>query len=171
MFQIAPAAGNDALAIDDLLDRAFGPGRLGKTSYRYRQLHSPVPGLGFVARKHGAVVGSIAFWPVTIGDDAPALLLGPLAVDPALQHGGIGRALVEHSLDKATAMGHRIVVLVGDPVYYARFGFVPAAPYGIVMAGEDPGRLQVRSLAAGALAGIAGPVLAPSLETPSSRVA
>ena len=121
----------DGPQIEALLDRAFGADRLGKTSYRYRDGVAPLAELCLVARQRGFLVGSIRFWPILL-DARPALLLGPLAIEPVRQGQGIGRALTEASLAKAEAMGWRLVFLVGDPGYYARYGF-SVAPGNIVM--------------------------------------
>ena len=61
----------------------------------------------------------------------PALGLGPLSVHPARQRLGTGSALVHTLLGAADAMGEPVVVLLGDPAYYSRFGFVPARTVGI----------------------------------------
>ena len=173
MIEICRPRPEEAAAIEALLDRAFGPGRHAKTSYRYREGRPPLAELGFVAREAGSIVGSIAYWPVRIGKAGTrALLLGPLAVEPARKGDGIGSALMHHSLTAAAALGHRLVVLVGDPDYYSRFGFGPAATADIHMPGENPERLQVRELAAGALAGVHGDVLPwPQAAEAASRVA
>ena len=63
--------------------------------------------------------------------DRPALGLGPLSVDPAHQGRGIGAALMHTLLGAADAMGEPVVVLLGDPALYSRFGFVPAGGLGI----------------------------------------
>src|SRR5690606_25519873 len=161
MFEIGSPRRDEAAAIEALLDRAFGPGRLAKTSYRYREGRPAIAELCFVAREGGVPVGSIAYWPVLIGArSVPALLLGPLAVEPALQGQGVGRALMRHSLSRAVADGQRLVVLVGDPAYYRQFGFRPAGPAGLLMPGERTERLQVKELAPGALAGVEGAVRA-----------
>jgi len=145
MFLIRAEAAGDALQIEPLLDRCFGIDRHSKTSYRYRDLVQPLAELAFVAEDDTAtIVGAIRYWPIRL-DQLPALLLGPLAIDPERQGRGIGRALVFHSLETATAAGHRLVFLVGDPAYYARFGFT-VAPSGIVMPGEQPSRLNYRVL-------------------------
>ena len=89
-------------------------------------------------------------------NDAPALLLGPLAVDPTRRGEGIGRMLVARTLDQAMLSGHRLVLLVADPGYYEQFGCMPAAPFGFTMPHEKPARLWVRPLAPGALRGVTG---------------
>jgi predicted N-acetyltransferase YhbS len=79
---------------------------------------------------------------MTIGA-TPALLLGPLTVDPSFEGRGIGSALVERSLSAARrAAGAGIALLVGDEPYYKRFGFVRTPPGRVVMPGPvDPQRL------------------------------
>lgn|SRR5690606_6831610 len=147
MYEITPALSADAPAIEALLDAAFGPDRKSKTSYRFREGVDQVADLSYVIREHGRIIGSVSYWPILIGEsDFPALLLGPLAVNPLRKNEGIGRALVFKTLDRAAALGHRLVLLVGDPAYYSRFGFSPAAPAGFDMPGEDPARLQLRAL-------------------------
>lgn len=145
MFEIRHEAASDRGAVEDLLDSCFGADRQAKTSYRFRDGVPPLAELCFVAEdEDGNLVGAVRYWPVMAGSQ-PALLLGPLAIAPARQARGIGRALVFHSLEIAGAVGHRLVFLVGDPAYYARFGFT-VAPAGIVMPGESPARLNYRLL-------------------------
>jgi len=160
MFHLAPFHAHDADAVEALLDRAFGPNRLTKSSYAFRGGIEPVAGLRFVAHGAEGLVGTIACWPIAVGAaGTPALLLGPVGVEPGLQGKGIGAALIERTLTDAAALGHRLVLLVGDPVYYARFGFRSAAPHGIAVPGEPPGRLQYFELVPDALAGVAGTVM------------
>ena len=145
MFAIRHEAPADAVAVETLLDRCFGRDRRRKVSYRYRDGVPPLGELCFVAEDEtGRLVGAIRYWPLFLSRQ-PALLLGPLAIDPDRQGRGIGRALVFHSLETATAAGHRLVFLVGDPAYYARFGFA-LAPRRIVMPDEQPSRLNYRVL-------------------------
>ena len=81
--------------------------------------------LSLVAEVDGAVVGQIAFSPVTIGgEDAGWLALGPVAVAPSHQRRGIGTALVGEGLKTIRSSGIKGCVLVGDPAFYRRFGFV-----------------------------------------------
>ena len=163
MFVISARRPADGPAIETLLDQSFGPERTRKTAYRYRAGVAPLSGLELVAREAGAadpapLVGSIQYWPVVIGNGVPALLLGPLAVAPGRAGEGIGRGLVNRSLDLARANGNRIVLLVGPMDYYGQFGFRPATPHGIAMPDESPERLLVAELMPGALSGVSGDV-------------
>ena len=169
MFEIGAPSPGDFPAIEDLLDRAFGPGRRSKVSYRYRDGAPPIAELALVARQAGRIVGTIAYWPVAIGG-TPALLLGPLAVDPDWASQGIGSALMTRSLAIASTLGYGAVLLVGDPAYYRRFAFVPAAARGVVMPHENPERLQLRELRAGGLSGVTGEVR-PHAPASRARVA
>lgn len=63
--------------------------------------------------------------------DAPALALGPCAVLPAYQRRGAGSAAIRAGLAAARAMGENLVLVLGHPEYYPRFGFTPASTYGI----------------------------------------
>lgn len=81
--------------------------------------------LSLVAERDGVVLGHIAFSAVGIGDGSPGWYgLGPVAVDPAQQGRGIGRALIEAGLARLRALDAAGCVVAGDPAYYARFGFV-----------------------------------------------
>jgi predicted N-acetyltransferase YhbS len=155
-FTLSPERPDDAIAIENVLDAAFGADRHAKRSYAYRRGVDSVAALRLTARDAaGRLVGTIRYWPVAVrgpGATRPALLLGPLAVDPALKGIGLGRALVRESLATARMLGHGLVLLVGDAAYYGQFGFVPAAPLGFVMPHEQPHRLQALELIPGAFA-------------------
>jgi predicted N-acetyltransferase YhbS len=160
MFTITTERAEDGPGIEDLLDRAFGPDRGAKISYRYRAGVPPIPYLQLVARDHDdTLVGTIRYWPILIGAKThPALLLGPIAVEPARRGEGIGVALIQRSLDMAAWARHQRVLLVGDHAYYKQFGFAPATPLGIVMPDEKPERLLAFGLAAGAFDGVSGTI-------------
>ncbi len=149
-----------AQAVTALLDLAFGPGRFAKTAARLREGNRPIEALSLVAFEGAALRASVQFWPILIGQ-TPALLLGPLAVDPAERGRGIGLGLMAHGLDTARALGHKLVLLVGDAPYYAKVGFVPAQPGALTMPGPvDPARLLVCELTKGAMADVSGTVKA-----------
>jgi predicted N-acetyltransferase YhbS len=145
----------ETAAIERLNERAFGPGRFARTAYRLREA-VVIPALSFVAHVGTLLVGSNRMTPVDCGGQ-PALLLGPLAVDPAFRSRGIGEALVRVSLEAARARGHRLVILVGDEPYYARMGFVRVPPGRLVLPGPvDPERLLYCELEEDAFAGVSG---------------
>lgn len=157
-FQLSPMARVDLAAIDRLEANAFGPGRFARTAYRLREGAQPDWGLSFVARVGPLMVGANRMTGITCGGRG-ALLLGPLTVEPAFHARGIGAALVARSLDEARAGGHRLVILVGDELYYARFGFFRAPPGRLALPGPvDAARLLVCELAAEAFAGVEGAV-------------
>jgi predicted N-acetyltransferase YhbS len=121
-FAIRAERGSDAAAREALLDACFGASRHARTCQRLRDGRLPAEGLAFTARHQGRLVGTIRLWHVRAGGQA-ALMLGPLAVDPACREFGIGAALMKHALAAAKARGHGAVILLGDAPYYARFGF------------------------------------------------
>jgi predicted N-acetyltransferase YhbS len=142
MIEITNETPADAAAIETLLDQAFGPNRLAKSSYSYRKRVARLWPLCLVARDADTVVGTVRYWPIAIGPmAAPALLLGPIAIRDDLRSTGVGGLLMRSSLARAAAAGHRLVVLVGDEPYYGRFGFRPAAEWGVSMARESPARV------------------------------
>jgi predicted N-acetyltransferase YhbS len=149
-------------AIEHLLDLSFGLSRRTKTSYRLREGNRPVPGLSIVAAEDGfGLAGCISFWPIFAGE-APALLLGPLAVHPERQNLGIGLALMREGLTRAKSQGHKLVLLVGDEPYYARAGFARLPDSRLLMPGPvDPKRFLFLELVPGSLEGAAGLVLPP----------
>jgi len=150
-------APDDGAVIDKLHERAFGPGRFARTAFRLREGVAPHPDLSFVARIGSMIVGSIRLTPIHIGEH-PALLLGPLTVEPAFRSRGIGLALMQASLNASTKAGHKLIILVGDEPYYGRVGFKRITPGRVVLPGPvDPLRLLVKELAEGAFGGVAGP--------------
>jgi predicted N-acetyltransferase YhbS len=149
---------NDAQAIERLHERTFGPGRFVLSAYRLREQIGHLLELSFTARIGTLLVGSVRQLPITVGD-TPALLLGPLTVEPPFRSRGVGRALLERALEEARAKGHRLVVLVGDEAYYRRAGFVRIPKGRAVMPGPvDTRRLLVNELVEGAFEGVSGPI-------------
>lgn len=118
--------------------------------------------LSLVARRDGRVVGHLLASPASIvgeGRRTPCAALGPMAVAPDMQSRGIGSQLMRRVLDRLRDGGHRIVVLLGHPDYYPRFGFEPGAPLGIRCPYDAPDEAWlVLGLQPGSLDGVAGVV-------------
>lgn len=157
-------------AIEALAEAAFGPGRFAKTAYRLRRGTVPIPSLCFVALAGETLIGSVRLSPITIGG-SPALLLGPLVVDPGHKNRGHGQALLDASIAAARQADHTLIVLVGDAPYYARAGFRPIPPGQVRLPGPvDPERLLALELVDGALAGVTG-MARPAPAEPSASLA
>jgi len=157
-FTILPETAADALAIERLHERTFGPGRYARTAFRIREQLAHRCDLSFTARIGTLLVGSVRATPICIGTTA-ALLLGPLTIEPPFRERGIGRALIDRSLTVAREKGHRLVVLVGDEPYYGRSGFRRIPKGTVTMPGPvDPARLLVAELVDGAFAGVSGAI-------------
>lgn len=126
--------------IEQLLDQAFGPNRHTKTAYRLREGSCPVTGLSFVIRQKDHLCASIEFWPIAIASTSDtsvisAVLLGPIAVAENCRGKGMGGVLIQHGAAEAKAKGYPLVVLVGDPEYYGRFGFSNEATANWILPG------------------------------------
>ena len=153
---IFPETADDAVEIERLYERTFGPGRHAKTAYRIREGVAHQLELSFTARIRTLLVGSVRLSPILIGSE-PALLLGPLTVEPPFRERGIAQALMERSLADAKVKGHRLVLLVGDEPFYAKAGFKRIPLGRATMPGPvDPERLLVAELVAGAFDGVSG---------------
>ena len=107
-----------------------------------------LPSLSLVAEDEGRIVGYVVCTRAWVAAHE-VLALGPLAVLPETQAGGVGTALVHAALDVADALDEPLVVLLGHTDYYPRFGFVPAAELGITPPVDAWGEhFQARPLAA-----------------------
>ena len=117
---LKPQTDADLDAIGALSERAFGPGRYARSAYRLREGVPAEPALSYVAWVGSLLVGANQMTAIRCGD-APALLLGPLTVDPAFRSGGIGEALVVRSLEAAREGGaHAGAAGRGFSVLFAR---------------------------------------------------
>lgn len=152
-MEIVPLARFTDNQVDALLDRAFGADRRAKTAYRVRAGLAPIAALSFAAVDGGDLLGTIQAWPVEFAADDgsahPMVMVGPVAVEPAIQRGGIGRALTEALIAAAGASniaGADALMLVGDPEYYERFfGFTAQFTGGWRLPGPfEPHRLLAR---------------------------
>jgi putative acetyltransferase len=120
--------------------------------------------LSLVAEQRGQVIGHILFSDLPILTDAgvvPALSLAPMAVSPQYQRQGVGSALVRTGLEECRRQGHRIVVVLGHPEFYPRFGFSPKLATHLASPFSGKDAWMAAELVGGALDGVAGRVQYP----------
>ena len=155
MASIVPLSAVDPDLVEQLLDAAFGPDRHARTAYRIRTGMDWLEGLSFAALDdEDYLAGTIQLWPVALldpdGRAHPMVMVGPVAVVPALQNGGYGKALMAAALGAIDAMARQgqpalPQVMIGDEPYYGRWGFSAQATGGWRCPGPwDPARLLVR---------------------------
>lgn len=164
---LVPLATTAPDRVEDLLDRAFGTDRHERTAYRIRSGTAAIPQLSFAAiSEDGSLLATIQCWPAMLhcdeGQEVPLVMVGPVAVDPDVQGAGLGRALVQHMLDKAADSGlpgSNALMLIGDPEYYTRFFGFSAEHTGHwrVPGPFSQRRLLARGTAVPDCAGLIGP--------------
>ncbi len=135
MSTIIPLADVETDLVERLLDAAFEPERRQRTAYKVRAGTEFLPALSFAALDESDLLaGTIQCWPVALTDPAgrahPMIMVGPVAVLPALQTRGYGQALMTASLSAIDPRAALPQVLVGDPDYYGRFFGFSSAPTG-----------------------------------------
>jgi predicted N-acetyltransferase YhbS len=162
MMTIREETPTDAPAREALLDACFGEERFRKTCERLREGRKAANGLSLtLAKADGGLIGTVRLWHVTAGPNRPALLLGPIAIDPSLQGLGLGSKLMRVALERAAARRHGAVLLVGDAPYYERFGFSAETTDALWLPGPyERERFVGLELQPGALAGARGLVSA-----------
>lgn len=134
MVIIRPESLEDYAGIHEVNKLAFGQENEALLVQNIRQVANFNPKLSLVAIKNEKVVGHILFSPITIQSpkgNIPALALAPLAVCPEFQNQGIGSQLVKEGLEECQTLGHKVVIVVGHPTYYNRFGFSSATAKGL----------------------------------------
>lgn len=162
-ISLLPETPADDAAIERLIARTFGPGRYARSAFRLRENNPHRHDLSFTASIGTMLVGSVRLTPIRIGA-LPALLLGPLTVEPPFRSHGIGRRLVERALEAAKAAlaeegAARLVLLVGDEPYYGRMGFQRVPRGQVSLPGPvDPARVLVCPLDATPMDAVRGPV-------------
>jgi putative acetyltransferase len=88
--------------------------------------------LSLVAVDNGKIVGHVAFSPVTVAGATDGVGLAPVAVLPACRRRGIAEKLIREGLELCERLEFGFVVVLGDPTYYCRCGFLPAGGWGLV---------------------------------------
>ncbi|MGZ3312241.1 MAG: GNAT family N-acetyltransferase [Xanthobacteraceae bacterium] len=168
-FAIRAERASDVAAREALLDACFGENRHLRSCQRLRDGRAPAEGLAFSAVHEGRLVGTLRLWHVSAGD-VPALVLGPLAVDPSCRALGVGAALMRQALAAAAAAGHGAVILLGDAPYYARFGFSAQKTGELSLPGPfERDRLLARELREGALDGACGMITPTGASVPDAK--
>src|SRR5213594_5202360 len=149
----------DAAAIQQVHIAAFGGSAEAKLVRLISERKKAL--ISLVAVSDDSVVGHILFSRVTI-DNVPAAFngigLAPVAVLPTFQRRGIGSKLIREGLERCKQARYDAVVVLGDPAYYSRFGFVRAADFGLQDEYDVIDEFMVLPLYAGALEGVAGTV-------------
>ena len=155
---IHPESPKDAAAISQVNHLAFNRENEAILVERLRQNNAIT--LSLVAEQDGQILGHILFSPVTITDGEfqwQAIGLRPMAVMPEFQHQGIGSALIRAGLDELKKRGQDVVIVLGHPEYYPRFGFRPSKPFGIQWEVNVPDEVfMVAELSRGSLNGRTG---------------
>jgi len=132
MTDLRPEAPEDHAAIHALLRDAFDPyGGEAELVGALRADAAHVPELCLVAVDAAALAGHVFFSRARLASGHEVLALAPMAVAPERQRGGIGTELVLAALERAAATAFPLVVVLGHPAYYPRFGFRPAAELGV----------------------------------------
>ena len=129
----------DTSAIRLVVEQAFGQPNEANLVDLLREREAIT--LSLVALKDNQIVAHILFSPVTVesGDQSfGGIGLGPMAVLPEYQGQGIGSQLVQTGLEQCKQAGHGFVVVLGHPMFYAKFSFMPAKPLGLLCEFEVP---------------------------------
>jgi putative acetyltransferase len=134
MIVIRPERKEDFGAIHEVNRLAFGQEDESLLVQRIRNSSHFIPELSLVASKEGQIVGHILFSLIDIEDqygNRPVLSLAPMAILPEFQNQGIGSKLAREGLKRCRQLGYTIVIVIGHPNYYPRFGFIPARQKGL----------------------------------------
>jgi predicted N-acetyltransferase YhbS len=129
---------NEIKRINDL---AFGQENEGKMIEAFRKTKDYNNLLSLIAETKGKIIGHILFYPIKIKnkkEEYTVLSLAPMAVHPEFQNKGIGSKLVKRGLEIAKELNFGIVIVVGHPKYYPRFGFTPAKNWDITLPFDVP---------------------------------
>lgn len=132
-YQIRPETVADVAGIAEVNQLAFARPNEAYLVEQIRQSDRFIPSLSLVAEVDGKVVGHILFSYVDLVGEQQlrVLALAPMAVHPTVQRQGIGSQLVEAGLAIADTMQEPLIIVLGHPAFYTRFGFKPSIQYGI----------------------------------------
>jgi predicted N-acetyltransferase YhbS len=129
-YVLRPEVPKDFIEIATLQKLAFGRPNEAQLVERIRKSNRHIPQLSLVAELDAQIVGHILLSYVDLAD-RKVLSLAPIAVHPEHQNHGIGSDLIRLSLAEAEKLGELIVIVLGNPKFYGRFGFETSIQYGI----------------------------------------
>lgn len=131
MVTIRPEQPEDIPAVHRVHEAAFPNAEAAELVDRLRT--GGKAAVSLVAHDENEIIGHILFTPVTFDPPASVLAMGlaPMAVLPGHEKHGVGRRLVQNGLAECHARGACLVVVLGDPPYYGRFGFERASRHGL----------------------------------------
>ena len=167
MVTVRVESKKDYPAVYEVNKLAFKREAEAKLVNNLRKSSGFIPELSLVAEKDGEIVGHILFSKLKIKRDlgeVTALTLAPIAVLPECQKQGIGSLLIKEGLAACNRLGWNIIIVVGHPEYYPRFGFTPARKKGLEISFKEPipdDVFMVCELKPGALEDISGTVELP----------
>lgn len=131
-MELRPETEADYEAVAEVTAAAFGEEKNARLVEAIRACPEYVAELTLVAEVDGRIVGHVMYSYSSLdGSDAQLLQLSPLSVVPDRQGEGIGAALTRESLRLADERGEPLVLVLGHPTYYPRFGFRPASTLGL----------------------------------------
>jgi len=159
MIDIREERPEDAAVIRYVLEQAFRGSDEANLVEMLREANKAP--ISLVAIYDGQLVGHILFSPVTIAPAQPGFSgigLAPVGVLPEFQRGGIGSSLIREGLEECKRAGYDLVVVLGNPRYYSRFGFSRASDYGLKNEYDADEAFMAMELRKGALAKVSGTV-------------
>ncbi|MCW3098938.1 MAG: GCN5-related N-acetyltransferase [Chthonomonadaceae bacterium] len=162
---IRPETASDAGAIQEVTELAFGRAYEAGVVEKVRRSSGFVSELSLVAEREGEIVGHVMFSELEIvgaSESWTVLALGPISVRPEFQKQGVGRQMIRAGLERAANLGYGVVVLIGHPTYYPRFGFASGSRFGLKCAIPVPDDVfMAHLLRSDGLDGIEGTVVFP----------
>ena len=174
-YIIRPEAESDHAAAENLVRESFWNVYRPGCSEHYvlhvlRNDPAFVKELDLVMEQNGRLIGQNMFMKTVIeaddGRSIPVLTMGPICITPALKRQGYGKKLLDHSLEKAAAMGFGAVLFEGNIDFYGKSGFDHARRFGIryhdLPEGADDSFFLCRELIPGYLNGVTGVYQTPA---------
>ncbi|SFH68546.1 Predicted N-acetyltransferase YhbS [Tindallia magadiensis] len=169
-LMIRPEGKEDYMAIRQLIQDAFDPmpfstGKEWQLVESIRASKGYINELALVAELGGKMVGHILVSEIALDGKTsmiPVLILSPVSVLPEFQREGVGQQLCQKAIEEAKKTDYPVMIVIGDPRYYQRFGFRPAFPEGVYLPfGFEEEYLQMMELKENALEKVAGAIQFP----------